>query len=91
MIDKRRPAAVGFHSGEPALEHHAGVQAQAARPAPMVGPAELCTGMAAFIAQATFAALTGRATAGGYGRHHTSNIALSNRLVSSEQRDVIEP
>ena len=60
MIDERRPAAVGFHSGELAVQHHADVQAEAARLAPMVAPAELRAGMAAFIAQATFAALTAR-------------------------------
>ncbi|MEB3049874.1 pyridoxamine 5'-phosphate oxidase family protein [Mycolicibacter sp. MYC123] len=58
--DQRRPAAVGFHSGELAVQQHAGVQAQAARLARMVGPGELRAGIAAFFADATFAAVTAR-------------------------------
>ena len=64
MTGQRRPAAVGFHSGELAVQQHAGVQAQAARLARMVGPAELRAGTAAFLADATFAALTARDGAG---------------------------
>lgn len=64
MKSQRRPAAVGFHSGELAVQQHAGVQAQAARLARMVGPAELRAGTAAFLADATFAALTARDGAG---------------------------
>jgi uncharacterized protein len=64
MNDQRRLAAVGFHSGELAVQQHAGVQAQAARLARMVGPGELRAGMAAFLADATFAALTARDQAG---------------------------
>lgn len=64
MNSQRRHAAVGFHSGELAVQRHAGMQAQAARLAPMVGPAELRAGIAAFLADATFAALTARDRAG---------------------------
>ncbi len=64
MTGQRRPAAVGFHSGELAVQQHAGVQAQAARLARMVGRAELRAGTAAFLADATFAALTARDGAG---------------------------
>ena len=56
----RRAAAVGFHSGELAVQQYAGVRAQAARLARMVGPAELRAGIAAFLADATFAATTAR-------------------------------
>ncbi|MDY6999793.1 MAG: pyridoxamine 5'-phosphate oxidase family protein, partial [Actinomycetota bacterium] len=56
--------AVGFHSGELAAQQHAGVQAQAARLARMVGPGELRAGVAAFLAEATFAAITARDRAG---------------------------
>lgn len=64
MNSQRRRAAVGFHSGELAAQRQAGVQAQAARLARMVGPAELRGGTAAFLADARFAALTARDGAG---------------------------
>jgi predicted pyridoxine 5'-phosphate oxidase superfamily flavin-nucleotide-binding protein len=60
MTDKRRPAAVGFHSGELAVQQRAGVQAQAARLAPMMSRGELRSGLAAFLSDTTFAALTAR-------------------------------
>jgi uncharacterized protein len=60
MTDKRRPAALGFHSGELAVQRQAGVQAQAARLAPMVAGGELRAGVGAFLAKATFAAITAR-------------------------------
>ena len=50
MNSQHRPAAVGFHSGELAAQRQAGVQAEAARLARMVGPAELRGGTAAFLA-----------------------------------------
>jgi uncharacterized protein len=60
MTDKRRPAAVGFHSGELAVQQRAGVQAQAARLTPMMSRGELRSGLAAFLSDTTFAALTAR-------------------------------
>lgn len=59
-----RPAAVGFHSGELAVQQHAGVTTEAARLAPMVGPGELRTGIAGFLAGAEFAVVTGHDRAG---------------------------
>ncbi|MBX7435241.1 pyridoxamine 5'-phosphate oxidase family protein [Mycobacterium sp. Y57] len=64
MTNQRRLAAVGFHSGELAAQRNAGVQAQAARLAPMVGPGELSAGVSAFLAGATFAAITARDRSG---------------------------
>jgi uncharacterized protein len=60
MTNNRRPAALGFHRGELAVQQHAGVRAQAARLAPMVAGGELRAGFAAFLAKATFAAITSR-------------------------------
>jgi predicted pyridoxine 5'-phosphate oxidase superfamily flavin-nucleotide-binding protein len=60
MTDKRRPAALGFHSGELAVQQQAGVQGQAARLTPMVSGGELRSGVGAFLAKATFAAITAR-------------------------------
>jgi predicted pyridoxine 5'-phosphate oxidase superfamily flavin-nucleotide-binding protein len=60
MNDQHRLAVVGFHSGELAAQQLAGVRAQAARLARMVGPGELRGGMAAFVGDAQFAALTAR-------------------------------
>jgi uncharacterized protein len=60
MTDKRQLAAVGFHSGELAVQRRAGAQAQAARLAPMVSRGELLSGLAAFLYDTTFAALTAR-------------------------------
>ena len=64
MGNDRREAAVGFHAGELAVQHQAGVQATAARLAPMVAAGELRAGTAAFLAKATFAALTARDRSG---------------------------
>jgi len=55
-----RLAAVGFHSGELTVQRQARVEAQAARLAPMVAPGELRAGMAGFISEVTFAAMTAR-------------------------------
>lgn len=60
MIDKRRPTAVGYHSGELAVQQQAGAQAQAARLAKMVARGELRSGIAGFINEAPFAAITAR-------------------------------
>jgi predicted pyridoxine 5'-phosphate oxidase superfamily flavin-nucleotide-binding protein len=53
-------AAAGFHSGELAVQRRAGVEAQAARLRPMMAPGELRGGAPAFLAHATFAALSAR-------------------------------
>ncbi|WP_406816087.1 pyridoxamine 5'-phosphate oxidase family protein [Mycobacterium sp. M23085] len=55
-----RSAGTGFHGGELAVQRRAGVQLQAARLAPMVSRGELRSGVAAFLAETTFAALTAR-------------------------------
>jgi uncharacterized protein len=60
MTDTLRPAALGFHSGELAVQQQAGVLAQAARLTPMVSGGELRSGIGAFLAKATFAAITAR-------------------------------
>ncbi len=55
---------IGFHSGELAVQRQAGVEAQAARLAPMVGRGRLSGGMAATLSEMTFAALAARDGAG---------------------------
>jgi uncharacterized protein len=52
--------AAGFHDGELAVQRRAGVVAEAARLSGMVGPARLGGGIAHFVADRTFALLTGR-------------------------------
>jgi uncharacterized protein len=64
MPETRRLAATGFHAGEVTVQRRAGVEAQAARLAPMLEPAELVGGIARFLAGRTFTALTGRDRAG---------------------------
>src|ERR1700729_3817891 len=64
MAETHRLADVGFHAGELAVQHRAGVEAQAARLAGMLEPVELAGGIARFLADRTFAALTGRDRAG---------------------------
>lgn len=54
----------GFHSGELAVQRQAGVEAQAARLAPMVGRRQLRDGMAAALSDMTFAALAARDATG---------------------------
>ena len=60
MAETQRLADVGFHAGELAVQHRAGVEAQAARLVRMLEPVELDGGIARFLADRTFAALTGR-------------------------------
>lgn len=60
MTAHARPEAAGFHSGELAVQRQAGVGAQAARLAPMAARGQLSSGMAAFVSDATFAAVTAR-------------------------------
>ncbi|WP_099021972.1 pyridoxamine 5'-phosphate oxidase family protein [Mycolicibacterium palauense] len=64
MNDDGRRAAGGFHGGELTVQQRAGVQAQAARLAPMVAAGQLRSGIAAFVAGAMFAAITARDRAG---------------------------
>jgi hypothetical protein len=64
MAETHRLADVGFHAGELAVQHRAGVEAQAARLAGMLEPVELAGGIAKFLADRTCAALTGRDDAG---------------------------
>jgi uncharacterized protein len=52
--------AVGFHTGELAVQRQAGVEAQAARLTSMVARGRLRDGMAAFLSEVTFAAMTAR-------------------------------
>jgi predicted pyridoxine 5'-phosphate oxidase superfamily flavin-nucleotide-binding protein len=52
--------AVGFHDGELAVQRRAGVQAQAARLRGMLEPVELRGGIVTFLADRTFAVITGR-------------------------------
>jgi hypothetical protein len=59
-----RPSAGGFHAGELAVQRRAGVEAEAARLAPMLEPAELRGGLTAFLADRTFAVLAARDPAG---------------------------
>jgi uncharacterized protein len=56
--------AGGFHAGELAVQRRAGVEAEAARLAPMLDRAELRGGLAAFLADRTFAVLAARDPAG---------------------------
>lgn len=64
-MSKNSPlAAVGFHGGELAVQHRAGVQVQAARLSGMLEPAELRGGVLAFLADRTFAVITARDATG---------------------------
>lgn len=54
----------GFHEGELAVQRRAGVSEDAARLSAMVAPTPLGTGMARFLAERTFAALTARDAGG---------------------------
>jgi predicted pyridoxine 5'-phosphate oxidase superfamily flavin-nucleotide-binding protein len=60
MTDEGRATALGFHPGELAVQQRAGVQAQAARLAPMVARGQLRAGFGAFLAKARFAAISAR-------------------------------
>jgi uncharacterized protein len=54
----------GFHSGELAVQRQAGVEAEAARLASMVGRGQLRAGTAAFLSEATVAAMAARDPSG---------------------------
>jgi predicted pyridoxine 5'-phosphate oxidase superfamily flavin-nucleotide-binding protein len=64
MAETQGHADVGFHTGELAVQRRAGVEADAARLSGMLGPVELDGGIAGFLADRTFAVLTGRDAAG---------------------------
>ncbi|WP_020659777.1 pyridoxamine 5'-phosphate oxidase family protein [Amycolatopsis benzoatilytica] len=57
-------ADAGFHAGELAVQRAAGVEKQAARLSKMAEPAGLSPGMAGFLLERTFLAVTGRAVDG---------------------------
>lgn len=59
IVASATPSA-GFHDGELAVQRHAGVESSAARLVGMMAPAELGGGIAHFLAERTFALLTGR-------------------------------
>jgi predicted pyridoxine 5'-phosphate oxidase superfamily flavin-nucleotide-binding protein len=60
MTNQGLEAAVGFHAGELEVQRQAGVQREAARLSPMVARGELRAGIAAFLADVSFGALTAR-------------------------------
>lgn len=60
MSENHRPAVVGFHDGELAVQQRAGVQAEAARLSGMLEPVGLRRGVAAFLTDRSFAVITGR-------------------------------
>ncbi len=64
MTNEDRPAAVGFHSGELAVQTRAGVRTRAEQLAPMAARGELRPASAEFLAAARLAVLTARDTAG---------------------------
>ncbi|WP_294564122.1 pyridoxamine 5'-phosphate oxidase family protein [uncultured Arthrobacter sp.] len=59
VAERPRPAE-GFHDGELAVQRRAGVTAEAARLSGMLAPGELRGGISRFLADRTFAVLTGR-------------------------------
>lgn len=58
MADPVRNIMAGFHEGELAVQHQAGVTQDAARLAGMLAPAQLRGGVTRFLAGRTFAAIT---------------------------------
>lgn len=62
--DANRHADAGFHAGELEVQRRAGVPTRAARLSKTAAPAELGDGVGAFLADRTFAAMTGRDVAG---------------------------
>ena len=64
MATAGRRAAVGFHTGEQAVQQLAGVAAEAVRLVPMLARGQLRAGVAAFLSSATVAAITARDAAG---------------------------
>lgn len=60
MATPARRSAAGFHEGELAVQHRAGVTRDASRLAGMLAPAQLGGGIARFLEDRTFAAITAR-------------------------------
>ncbi|HTX95008.1 MAG TPA: pyridoxamine 5'-phosphate oxidase family protein [Mycobacterium sp.] len=60
MTVESHAGATGFHGGELAVQRRAGVEADAARLAPMVARGQIRAGAAVFISEATFAAMAAR-------------------------------
>ncbi|SED61650.1 hypothetical protein SAMN05216533_0099 [Streptomyces sp. Ag109_O5-10] len=60
MIDSMRDVHEGFHEGELSVQRRAGVAGEAARLRGMLAPAQLRSGVSQFLADRTFAAITGR-------------------------------
>ncbi|CAN5197932.1 pyridoxamine 5'-phosphate oxidase family protein [soil metagenome] len=60
MLGKQPVGFHGFHKGELHVQRRAGVQAQAARLRGMLEPVELRGGIVTFLAERTFAVITGR-------------------------------
>ncbi|WP_455360266.1 pyridoxamine 5'-phosphate oxidase family protein [Streptomyces sp. SYSU K21746] len=60
MTDPVRNPTAGFHEGELAVQHQAGVARDAARLSGMLAPAQLRGGVTRFMAERTFAAITAR-------------------------------
>jgi predicted pyridoxine 5'-phosphate oxidase superfamily flavin-nucleotide-binding protein len=60
MTDPARNTTTGFHEGELAVQHQAGVAWGAARLSGMLAPAQLGGGVERFLADRTFAAITAR-------------------------------
>lgn len=63
-LAKSSETTAGFHDGELAVQKRAGVTNQAARLAGMLAPGELSGGMARFLGDRTFAAITARGADG---------------------------
>ncbi|MET8566116.1 pyridoxamine 5'-phosphate oxidase family protein [Streptomyces flaveolus] len=94
MTDPARSTPVGFHEGELAVQRQAGVARDAARLSGMLAPAQLRGGVARFLAERTFAAITARAMDGtlwvspltgppGF-LHVASSAALAVRALPAE-------
>ena len=64
MTGTQQLADVGFHAGELAVQHKAGVEQDAARLSRMLEPAALTGGIAGFLSDRTFFVISGRDAAG---------------------------
>ena len=60
MTERLQAADAGFHAGELAVQHRAGVRREAGRLTRMLEAAELSSGIAGFLARRTFLVITGR-------------------------------
>ncbi|MCE5291037.1 MAG: pyridoxamine 5'-phosphate oxidase family protein [Nocardiaceae bacterium] len=83
----RKFADVGFHAGELAIQHKAGVRREAERLVGMMQPVELRGGITGFLANSTFAVITARDSAGRLwaspltGRHGFLNVTSASELT----------